>query len=86
MRLPIGGTLDRHPREPRDRSLLALLRRDVREAVLLADRVLVMSAAPGTLLEEFRIDAHRPRTLDDVLIARVVSEIHDLLISQVEEG
>jgi NitT/TauT family transport system ATP-binding protein len=59
---------------------------NVREAVLLADRVLVMSAAPGTLLEEFRIDAHRPRTLEDVLIARVVSEIHDLLISQVEEG
>jgi sulfonate transport system ATP-binding protein len=59
---------------------------NVREAVLLADRVLVMSAAPGRLLEEFRIGAHRPRTLDDVLIARVVSEIHDLLISQVEEG
>jgi NitT/TauT family transport system ATP-binding protein len=59
---------------------------NVREAVLLADRVLVMSAAPGTLLEEFRIEAHRPRTLEDVLIARVVSEIHDLLISQVEEG
>jgi hypothetical protein len=48
--------------------------------------VLVLSAAPGTLLEEFRIEAHRPRTLDDVLIARVVSEVHDLLISQVEEG
>jgi NitT/TauT family transport system ATP-binding protein len=59
---------------------------NVREAVLLADRVLVMSAAPGTLLEEFRIDAHRPRTLEDVLIARVVSEIHDLLIRQVGEG
>jgi NitT/TauT family transport system ATP-binding protein len=57
---------------------------NVREAVLLADRVLVMSAAPGRLLEEFRIDAHRPRTLDDVLVARVVSEIHDLLISQLE--
>ena len=57
---------------------------NVREAVLLADRVLVMSAAPGRLLEEFRIDAHRPRTLDDVLVARVVSEIHDLLIGQLE--
>ncbi|MGH2672524.1 MAG: ABC transporter ATP-binding protein [Actinomycetota bacterium] len=58
---------------------------NVREAVLLADRVLVMSAAPGTLLEEFRIDAHRPRTLDDVLVARVISEIHDLLVGQAEE-
>jgi ABC-type nitrate/sulfonate/bicarbonate transport system ATPase subunit len=59
---------------------------NVREAVLLADRVLVMSAAPGRLLEEFRIDAHRPRSLDDVLVARVVSEIHDLLITQPEES
>jgi NitT/TauT family transport system ATP-binding protein len=59
---------------------------NVREAVLLADRVLVMSAAPGRLLEEFRIDAHRPRTLDDVLVARVVSEVHDLLIGQLEES
>ena len=55
---------------------------NVREAVLLADRVLVMSKAPGTLLAEFRIDAARPRTLEDVLVARVISEIHELLISQ----
>jgi NitT/TauT family transport system ATP-binding protein len=59
---------------------------NVREAVLLADRVLVMSAAPGRLLQEFRIDAHRPRTLEDVLVARVVSEIHDILIGQLEES
>ena len=45
-----------------------------------------MSAAPGTLLEEFRIDAARPRTLEDVLVTRVISEIHDLLIPQVEEA
>jgi NitT/TauT family transport system ATP-binding protein len=57
---------------------------NVREAVLLADRVLVMSAAPGRLLEEFKITARRPRSLDDVLVSRVVSEIHDLLILEVE--
>jgi len=57
---------------------------NVREATLLADRVLVMSAAPGRLLEEFRIHASRPRDLDDVLIARVVSEIHALLMQEVD--
>jgi NitT/TauT family transport system ATP-binding protein len=56
---------------------------NVREAALLADRVLVMSAAPGTLIEEFRIHAPRPRDLDDVLVARVVSEIHELLMREV---
>jgi NitT/TauT family transport system ATP-binding protein len=58
---------------------------NVREAVLLADRVLVMSAAPGRLLEEFRIHAPRPRGLDDVLVARVVSEIHALLREEVDK-
>jgi sulfonate transport system ATP-binding protein len=59
---------------------------NVREAVLLADRILVMSAAPGRLLEEVRIHAARPRHLDDVLVARVVSEIHDHLMREVEGG
>jgi NitT/TauT family transport system ATP-binding protein len=59
---------------------------NVREAALLADRVLVMSAAPGTLLEEVRISAARPRDLDDVLVARVVSEIHELLMREVGRG
>jgi NitT/TauT family transport system ATP-binding protein len=57
---------------------------NVREAVLLADRVFVMSAAPGRLLEEFRIHTERPRDLDDVLVARVVSEIHGLLMREVD--
>jgi len=57
---------------------------NVREAALLADRVLVMSAAPGRLLEEFRIHAPRPRSLDDVLVGRVVTDIHDLLMREVD--
>jgi len=63
---------------------LLFVTHNVREAALLADRVLVMSAAPGRLLEEFRIHAPRPRSLDDVLVARVVSEIHDLLMREVD--
>ena len=57
---------------------------NVREAVILADRVFVMSASPGELLEEFRIHTARPRDLDDVLVARVVSEIHQLLMREVD--
>jgi NitT/TauT family transport system ATP-binding protein len=59
---------------------------NVREAALLADRVLVMSAAPGRLLEEVRINSSHPRQLDDVLVARVVSEVHELLMSEVGKG
>jgi NitT/TauT family transport system ATP-binding protein len=68
------------------RTTFLFVTHNVREAVLLADRVLVMSAAPGRLLEEFRIHTPRPRDLDDVLVARVVSEIHGLLMEEVDKG
>ena len=70
--------------ESQNRKTFLFVTHNVREATLLADRVLVMSAAPGRLLEEFRIHAPRPRDLDDVLIARVVSEIHALLMQEVD--
>jgi len=59
---------------------------NVREAALLADRILVLSAAPGHLIEEIRIDAAHPRQLDDVLVARVVTDVHELLMREVDKA
>ena len=72
--------------EREGRATFVFVTHNVREAALLADRVLVMSAAPGRLLEEVRINSPRPRALDDVLVARVVSEIHELLMREVDKG
>jgi NitT/TauT family transport system ATP-binding protein len=58
---------------------------NVREAALLSDRVLLMSAAPGTLLEEYRIRVPRPRHLEDPLLSRVVVDIHDRLHEEVSK-
>jgi NitT/TauT family transport system ATP-binding protein len=58
---------------------------NVREAALLADRVLLMSAAPGVLLEEYRIRVPRPRHLEDALLSRVVVDIHDRLAEEVSK-
>ena len=72
--------------EREGRATFLFVTHNVREAALLADRVLVMSAAPGHLIEEVRISAPRPRSLDDVLVARVVSEIHEILMREVDKG
>jgi len=69
--------------ESEGRKTFVFVTHNVREAALLADRVLVMTAAPGKMLEEQRIYAPRPRNLDDALVSRVVSEIHEVLMHEV---
>jgi len=59
---------------------------NVREATFLADRVIVLSARPGTPLEEYRITTPRPRQFDDVLVRSVVLDIQSHLSKEVERA
>ena len=46
-----------------DRKLVVFVTHDIEEAILMGDRVLVMSGRPGRILEEIRIPLPRPRSL-----------------------
>ena len=46
-----------------DRKLAVFVTHDIEEAILMGDRVLVMSGRPGRILEEIRIPLARPRSL-----------------------
>lgn len=50
----------------------------IQEAVFLSDRVLVMSARPGRIVEDLRIDLPRPRSLDTLATPRFVELSHHL--------
>jgi NitT/TauT family transport system ATP-binding protein len=88
------GALDAQSREVLQRELQAVwletrntfvfVTHNVREAVFLADRVVLMSARPGTFVAEHRISAPRPRAFEDVLLSKVVVDIHDHLLKEVE--
>ena len=68
------GALDAQTRLMMQESLLEIWRKfgttvvfvthDVDEAVFLADRVLIMSAAPGRIIEDVKIPLARPRSTD----------------------
>lgn len=89
------GALDAQSREILQRELQSVwletrntfvfVTHNVREAVFLADRVVLMSARPGTLVAEHRIFSPRPRTFEDALLAKVVVDIHDHLLREVEK-
>jgi NitT/TauT family transport system ATP-binding protein len=60
------------------RPTVILVTHDLREAVFLADRVLVMSARPGRIIAEHTIDLERPRRLDITYEPNSVAIIHKL--------
>ena len=55
-----------------------LVTHDLREAALLADRVLVMSARPGRIIAERTVELPRPRTLDMTYQPYSVALVHEL--------
>ena len=56
---------------------------NVREAVRLGDRVLVLSSRPGRVVDEFRVDIPRPRRLDDSEVSSLSGTITDRLRQEV---
>lgn len=58
---------------------------NVEEAVLLADRVIVMAANPGVIKKEFHIQLARPRQPENVDLAYLASDIMKELKEEVEK-
>lgn len=58
---------------------------NVEEAVFLADRIIVMSANPGKVKKEFKIELARPRKVDSLDLAYIASEVMEVLREEVEK-
>ncbi|UFN47088.1 ABC transporter ATP-binding protein [Roseomonas sp. OT10] len=60
------------------RPTVILVTHDLREAVFLADRVLVMSSRPGRIIAERTVPFGRPRSLDDMYTQPFQELVHEL--------
>jgi len=56
---------------------------NVREAVRLGDRVVVLSSRPGRVLAEFPVSVQRPRRIDSAPVAELAATITDTLRAEV---
>ena len=59
---------------------------NVREAVRLGDRVLLMSFRPGRIKSQFQIDLHRPRHVEDSEVAYMSKEILGQLREEIDRS
>ena len=68
----------------REQSLTVLfVTHNVREAVRLGDRVILLSSRPGRVIEDFAIKHPRPRRIDSPEVATQAAEITDKLRAEV---
>jgi NitT/TauT family transport system ATP-binding protein len=65
----------------RERWTVVLITHDVREAVLLSDRVYVLGPRPATVRLELEIPLPRPRTLETLADPQVAALEHELLMA-----
>jgi len=59
---------------------------NVREAVRLGDRVVLMTFRPGRVKSEFLIDLPRPRHLEDVTVAKTAGEVLSSLREEINKS
>jgi NitT/TauT family transport system ATP-binding protein len=68
----------------RDRALTVLfVTHNVREAVRLGDRILLLSSRPGRIIKTFPVRHPRPRRIDSPEVAELAAEITDRLREEV---
>jgi NitT/TauT family transport system ATP-binding protein len=68
--------------QERTATTILIVTHSIPEAILVADRVLVLTPRPGRVAAEVRIDAPRPRSiaqLDEALVSRAAAEIRSHL-------
>jgi NitT/TauT family transport system ATP-binding protein len=84
----LSGELQRVHMETK--ATIVFVTHSIDEAVLLADRVVVLSPRPGRIREIVEVDVPRPRTLGRhahlAEVARISAELHELLMEREAPG
>jgi NitT/TauT family transport system ATP-binding protein len=58
---------------------IVVVSHNIEEAVMMADRIIILSSDPGRIVSEVAIDLPRPRTGDAARVRELIDEVYDLM-------
>ena len=58
---------------------ILIVSHNIEEAVMMADRIIIMGSDPGRIRDEIRIDLPRPRNADGVEVRALIDEVYGLM-------
>jgi NitT/TauT family transport system ATP-binding protein len=68
-----------------NRKTVLFVTHDLEEAIALADRVVVLTANPGRIKTEFKIDLHRPRNVNEIRFEDGFRALHERIWAALRE-
>lgn len=58
---------------------ILIVSHNIEEAVMMADRIIILSSGPGRIRSEVRIKLPRPRTIDSMEVRALIDEVYGLM-------
>jgi NitT/TauT family transport system ATP-binding protein len=58
---------------------ILIVSHNIEEAVMMADRIIIMSSLPGRIRNEVKIELSRPRTVDSTQVRALIDEVYGLM-------
>ena len=58
---------------------ILIVSHNIEEAVMMADRIIILSSGPGRISSEISVDLPRPRTVDSIAVRALIDEVYGLM-------
>jgi NitT/TauT family transport system ATP-binding protein len=65
---------------------ILIVSHNIEEAVMMADRILILSSDPGRVRSEFKVDLPRPRNVDSAEVRAMIDEVYGLMTMKAAPG
>ncbi|HET8707281.1 MAG TPA: nitrate/sulfonate/bicarbonate ABC transporter ATP-binding protein [Pseudomonadales bacterium] len=65
---------------------ILIVSHNIVEAVMMADRILILSSDPGRIRHEIKVNLPRPRDADDIEVRNLVDQVYSLMTQRPSQG